>query len=106
MTRWLQADLVIINNQVQMQPCSLYKHSAAMLDAHHVIPESWWLKAGRPVASPLKELCPNCHYNTHVAIDGLIRGRDVSLLPPRCVALARDGIAGAQQNGLTPALTL
>lgn len=98
--------LVITNNQVQLQACQLYAHFVGMVDSHHVVPESWWIKAGKPVASPMKQLCPNCHYNTHVAIDGLLRKLDVSLLPLRCVKLADQGIAGAELAGLTPAPTL
>lgn len=98
--------LVVVDGQIQLQDCTLYAHHTAVLHSHHVVPESWWLKAGKPVGSPLKMLCPNCHYSTHTAIDGLLRGRDVSLLPLRCVALARAGIAGGQEAGLTPAVTL
>ena len=99
-------DLVVTNGQVQLQKCSLYTHECGMVDSHHVVPESWWLKAGLPVASPLEILCPNCHYNTHVAIDSLLKGLDVSLLPPRCVRMAEAGIDGAKAAGLTPAPTL
>lgn len=53
-------DLVVTNGQVQLQKCSLYTHECGMVDSHHVVPESWWLKAGLPVASPLEILCPNC----------------------------------------------
>jgi hypothetical protein len=92
------------------QVCTLYKHPSdgwpAVVDAHHVIPESWWVHAGKPVASPLIRLCPTCHVNTHACIDGLIRGLDISRLPPRCRALAAQALAGAKDNGLTPAPTL
>jgi hypothetical protein len=77
-----------------------------MLDAHHVIPHSWWLQANQPVDTPLRNLCPTCHYNVHVAIDGLIKGQDIHLLPALAQELARAAIAGAAQHGLTPALTL
>jgi hypothetical protein len=99
--------LVITSGVVELQPCGLYaSHFHPMPEKHHVVPESWWVKAGKPVASPMKLLCPNCHYSTHVALDGILRGLDVGLLPPRCVVLAREGIAGAEAAGLTPALTL
>ena len=99
-------DLVITNGQIQLQKCTLYAHVCGMVDSHHVIPESWWVKAGLPVSSPLEILCPNCHYNTHVAIDGILAGHDVSLLPKRCVQMAQAGIDGAKAAGLTPERTL
>lgn len=99
--------LVVVDGKVRLQACTLYKaHSCAVLNLHHVVPESWWVAAGKPVASPLKALCPNCHNSVHAALDGLITGRDVSALPRRCVALARSGLTLAVQNGLTPAPTL
>lgn len=102
-----QRTLVITNGIVELQQCSLYlTHHHPMTEAHHVVPESWWLKAGRPVASPMRQLCPNCHYGIHVCLDGLIRKLDVSLMPPRWVTLAQEGIAGALAAGLVPAPTL
>lgn len=98
--------LVVVGNQVQLQPCSLYAHHTAVLEQHHVCPESWWIAAGKPVASPMKGVCPNCHSSTHVAIDGLLAKRDVSLLPSRCRALAKQAFEIAAANGLTPAKTL
>ncbi|MEU2058015.1 hypothetical protein [Streptomyces bungoensis] len=44
--------------------------------------------------------------STHAAVDGLLAGRDVSGLPPRCVALARRALTSAKDAGLTPAPTL
>jgi hypothetical protein len=98
--------LVVVGGVIQLQRCDLYAHWTGMLDAHHVIPHSWWVTAAKEVDTPMKNLCPNCHYNTHVCIDGLIKGQDISLLPLRCQALARAAIDGAAQFGLTPALTL
>jgi hypothetical protein len=99
--------LVVVDGRVLMQACTLYKrHPVAVLNVHHIVPESWWRSAGKAVASPTRALCPNCHASTHAALDGLLAGRDVSALPQRCVALAREGVALAQQNGLTPAPTL
>lgn len=98
--------LVVTNNQIQQRTCTLYNHKHAMLEAHHVCPESWWRAANKPVASPLMNLCPNCHYSIHVVIDGMIKQQDVSLLPARCIKLAKQAFAIAQANGLTPALTL
>lgn len=98
--------LIVTNNQVQVRTCTLYNHKHAMLEAHHVCPESWWRAAGKSATSPLQSLCPNCHYSIHVAIDGLIQKRDVSLLPARCIQLAKQAFIIAQANGLTPALTL
>ncbi|WP_405888909.1 hypothetical protein OG762_37170 [Streptomyces sp. NBC_01136] len=96
--------LVVVANQVQPQQCSLYRsHSCAVLDDHHICPASWWV--GKP-DTPMRLLCPNCHYGTHAAIDGLLAGRDVSALPPRVVALARQGLDIAARHGLTPAPTL
>lgn len=91
---------------LQLQLCGLYVHRVPILNAHHVCPESWFLAAGKPVGTPLKKLCPDCHTATHVAIDGILRGWDVSVLPPRCVALARQAFDLADLNGLTPAPTL
>lgn len=99
--------LVVVDGRVLMQACTLYKrHPTAVLHLHHVCPESWFVNAGQAVVSPLKALCPTCHYNTHAAVDGLIAGRDVTALPQRCVALARQGLELAAEHGLTPAPTL
>ena len=99
--------LVVVDGRVLMQACTLYKrHPTAVLNVHHVVPESWWLSAGKAVASPTVAICPTCHSDCHAALDGLIAGRDVSALPRRTVALAREGLALATQNGLTPTPTL
>jgi len=98
--------IVIDGGTIQLQPCGLYAHHVPILNDHHVVPESWWRAAGVPVASPMMLLCPNCHTATHAAIDGLLAGHGVGLLPPRCVALARQGIEQARTAGLTPAPTL
>jgi hypothetical protein len=99
--------LVVVNNQIRPQPCSLYRaHACAVIEQHHIAPKSWWITAGQPVDTPLVAICPSCHMSVHAAIDGLIAGRDVTVLPPRCVALARQALAIAEQHGLTPAPTL
>lgn len=99
--------LVVVDGRILLQTCTLYKgHMAAVLNQHHVVPEAWWAAAGKPVKSPLVALCPTDHGNVHAAIDGLLAGRDVSALPPRCVALARQALKLAAENGLTPAPTL
>lgn len=99
--------LLVVGGRIELQPCALYKrHLAAVLERHHICPQSWWVAAGRPVRSPLVAICPTCHGDAHAAIDGLLAGRDVSAIPPRCVALARQGLAIAAQEGLTPAPTL
>jgi hypothetical protein len=99
--------LVVIDGRVLLQACSLYKsHACAVVEKHHVCPKSWWAAAGKPVDTPLQAICPSCHLSTHAALDGIIAGRDVSALPPRCVALARQALVIAEQNGLTPAATL
>lgn len=100
-------ELAVVDGRVLLRTCSLYKsHSCAVLNNHHRCPKSWFEAAGQPVDTPMSLLCPNCHGSTHAAIDGLIAGRDVSALPPRCVALARQGLAIAAAHGLTPARTL
>jgi len=91
---------------IRPQACQLYKHYTFMIDKHHVIPHSWWLAAGKEVNTPMYNLCPNCHYEVHVAIDGLIKGQNIRQLSPRCQSLARRALAGAEQFSLTPALTL
>ena len=78
----------------------------AVVERHHVCPKSWWAAAGKPVDSPIVVVCPNCHSDAHAAIDGLLVGRDVSAIPRRCVALARQALAIAETHGLTPARTL
>ena len=98
--------IVVDRNVVQLQRCALYAHSVPLLNEHHVCPESWFRAAGKPVVSPFEALCPSCHTAVHVAIDSLLKQRDVSLLPPRCVALAREAFRLAEINGLTPAPTL
>lgn len=99
--------LVVTGNQVQLQRCSLYAtHWVPVIEAHHICPESWWAHLGIPDASPLADICPNCHMSTHVAIDARIKGQDASLLPPRCLRLAAQAFTIAAANGLTPALTL
>ena len=97
----------MVGGQVRLQACALYRgHRCAIINQHHIAPLSWWLAAKVPVATPMAALCPNCHGDVHSAIDGLLAGRDVSLLPPRCAALARQGLAIAAEHGLTPAPTL
>jgi hypothetical protein len=108
---WLAmpAQILIDGGQVTLQTCTLYKsHRCAILNGHHVVPESWWLAAGRQVDTPLRSICPTCHFNTHAAIDALIHDppRGTELLPPRTVALAHLGVQLALAAGLTPAPTL
>jgi len=99
--------LVVVSGALQLQHCSLYDdHLSAILHSQHVCPESWWVKAGVPVGSPLLLICPVCHYNIHAGIDSIIEGRDISSLPLLCAAQARAAFPIAAANGLTPALTL
>ena len=99
--------LVVADGRVLLQACSLYKgHGCAVIEQHHICPKSWWIAAGKPIDTPLAAICPNCHETVHAALDGLIAGRDVTALPPRCVALAKQGLAIAAAHGLTPAPTL
>lgn len=100
------AALVVVDGKLVLQQCTLYAHWSAIVDAHHVVPESWWRKAGVPVASPLLSLCPVCHMNTHAGIDGLLRGTDITVLPLRVQALAQRAITDGITAGLTPAPTL
>ena len=99
--------LVVDGGRVLLQPCSLYKrHMTAVVEHHHVCPKSWWLAAGKPIDTPIVAICPNCHSDSHAALDGILAGRDVSAIPRRCVRLAREGLAIAAEHGLTPAPTL
>lgn len=95
-----------IENAILPQRCDLYVHVCAILNAHHIVPESWWKAAGKPVDTPMINLCPNCHMNTHAAIDAILTGRGTHFLPRRCVDLARQGIETAEEVGLTPRRTL
>ena len=91
---------------VLMHQCALYRHQAAIVQEHHICPKSWFEHAGKPIITPLIALCPTDHMNVHAAIDGLITGRDVTAIPRRCVALARQALAIAAAQGLTPTPTL
>jgi hypothetical protein len=91
---------------VLMHQCALYRHQAAIVQDHHICPKSWFEHAGKPIVTPLIALCPTDHMNVHAAIDGLIAGRDVTAIPRRCIALARQALAIAAQQGLTPTPTL
>lgn len=105
----MPARIIIDGGQIALQQCALYRtHRSAILNGHHVVPESWWHAAGREVDSPLRQVCPTCHMNIHAAIDALIHDppRGVGLLPPRCVALAITGIQMGRAAGLVPAPTL
>jgi len=99
--------LLVTDNVIRPQQCELYRgHTCAVVNKHHICPESWWHAAGVLVDTPMIVLCPNCHYNTHAAIDGMIRERDLHCLPPRCIKLAEQAFTLALAAGLTPALTL
>lgn len=103
----MNATLVVANNQIQLVRCSLYAHYCVIVNAHHICPQSWWVAAGVPVNTPMANgICPNCHMNVHAAIDGIIQGRDISLIPLRARALADQAFIIAQAYGLTPKLTL
>jgi len=115
---WAAAPVRIsyVGAALQMQVCALYRsHLSAILQSHHVCPESWWRAAGVPVASPLLDLCPVCHYNCHAGIDTLLKNGwpgsgppdgGIAVLPPRVRDLAQQAFHLAQVNGLTPARTL
>lgn len=95
-----------VGGSVAMQECALYRHQCAVIQSHHICPESWWKRAGKPVDTPFIELCPTCHMNVHAAIDGLLRGHDVTSLPARARLLARQAFEVAERAGLTPGPTL
>lgn len=86
-----------------MKQCSMCPVFHPVIETHHVVPKAWW--PGKP-STPMRELCPNCHYGTHAAIDWLIQGRDILTLPSQYVDLARQGLELAKAAGLTPARTL
>jgi hypothetical protein len=93
--------LVIDNGQVVPQPCALYKmHSCAMVENHHICPKSWFIAAGKPIDTPMIQICPTCHSNTHAAIDALLKGRGIDRLPRRTRELARQALALAAEKGL------
>jgi len=99
--------LVVVGGVLRLQPCALYKtHQCAVVQAHHICPQSWFKAAGVPVQTPMIDLCPTCHMDIHAAIDGMLKGEDVSAVPPRCRALAVQAFKIAQGKGLTPAPTL
>jgi hypothetical protein len=102
----LEQQRIVINNKVQLQTCSLYTHTHPMLEFHHVCPESWWAAAGKTPADIYLLVCPSCHYGIHVAIDGILIGQDISLLPKRWVKQAERAYNIASQNGLIPRRTL
>lgn len=103
----IPADLVMINNMITLQKCALYKdHLCAVVNAHHICPKSWFENTGVLVDTPMINLCPTCHSNVHAAIDGRIKGQDVSMIPPRCRKLADQAFDIALSQGLTTGLTL
>ncbi len=103
----IPSTLVVTENKIIPQFCTLYKnHPCAIVNAHHICPKSWFERAGVLVDTPMIMLCPNCHMNAHAAIDAMIKGQDTSLLPPRCLKLADLAFHLAEARGLTPGLTL
>jgi hypothetical protein len=103
----IPAELVVIENKIILQRCSMYKdHSCAVVNAHHICPKSWFEAAGTTVITPMVNLCPGCHMNVHAAIDGMIKGQDIRAIPPRARHLADEAFRLATLNHLTPGLTL
>jgi hypothetical protein len=103
------AELVIDSqdHEVVMRSCELYRgHPAAVLEYHHICPKSWWVAAGKPVATPMIFLCGTCHDNVHAAIDAMIKGYGVQHMPRYAVRLARRAFTIAEANALTPKPTL
>jgi hypothetical protein len=101
------SQLMIVDDVIGLQQCRLYKaHVCAVVNDHHVCPKSWFERAGVLVDTPMIVLCPNCHANTHAAIDGLIKGQSITHVPFRCRTLARQAFTLASARALTPGLTL
>lgn len=87
--------------------CSIStRHRCAVIEAHHVIPKSWFEHAGVPVNTPMVNICPTCHMDIHTGIDLLIAGLPIKFLPHACQKVAAAAIALAKEKGLTPAPTL
>jgi len=91
--------------------CSLYSHRypSVIIEKHHIVPKSWFEAAGKPVDTPMADICPNCHMNVHSGIDWLIGhggAGDSKGIPKRCMQLALQAMTLATQKGLTPARTL
>jgi hypothetical protein len=102
-----QATVTASVKSLTIRTCELYPaHRSPVLEAHHIAPQSWWKHAGKPVNTPMAQICGLCHNNTHAALDALIRGISLSTLAHRPIALARRGLLIAEQNGLTPTPTL
>lgn len=98
--------IVVDGDEIVPLPCTLYRaHTCAMIENHHICPKSWFLKAGKPVTTPMALICPTCHSNVHAGIDALLRGRSIDRLPPRCQALAHQALALATEYGLVPGPT-
>lgn len=103
----IPAQLVVDHNLIVLQRCALYKgHLCAVVNAHHICPKSWFEAAGVLVDTPMIDLCPTCHFNTHAAIDAVIKGQDASRIPLRSRHLADQAFVLAQAHNLTPSLTL
>lgn len=103
----MQQTLVVASNAIQLQQCALYRpHLCAIVQAHHICPQSWFRAAGVPVDTPMIDLCPSCHMNIHAAIDGILAGRDVQKIPLRCRKIAEQGLALAREHGLPTSRTL
>jgi len=103
----MKASLVVVDNKIVPQRCELYQgHVCTVVNAHHICPKSWFENAGVLVQTPMITLCPNCHMNTHAAIDAQLKGQSVALIQPRCVKLSVQAFAIATAFQLTPGLTL
>ena len=99
--------IVVVDGTIELQQCGLYStHKHPLIEKHHIVPESWWINAGIPVASELINLCPNCHYNVHVVIDAMIKNQVYTALPLRCQKLGVRGVAEGKALHLPISLTL
>lgn len=74
-----------------------------VIETHHVVPKAWW--PDKP-NSPLRPLCPSCHYGTHAAMDRILTGMSLEGFASQWIELAHQGIELAKAAGLTPARTL
>lgn len=101
------AQLVIIEDEIILQPCGMYRgHECAVINEHHVCPKSWFEAAGVLVQTPMIQLCPTCHFNVHAAIDAVIKGQNARRIPRRARHLADEAFRLAEIHHLTPRLTL
>lgn len=95
--------------------CALHQTHCPSLhdtDDHHVVPKSWFEKAGIAVQTPHALICPTGHRNVHLLIDHLVEHGGVfdwDFAKHYAAAerdLALQGYTLGVQDGLTPSATL